>query len=296
MIAPYGGIYASHMRNESYDSLRSIQEVLEVGRQAGVAVCISHHKILGRKNWGLQKQTLALIAQAVEEGIRVTCDQYPYTCNMTTLGACMPPWHFDQGAAALSQRLKDPLFRQQVRQEMADENTPYDNYYLNAGGWQGVLVASAPNSPCAEGKTIEAYAKELGQDPFAVFFDLMVENQNACIAVYSSMCDEDVFDIALAPNTVVGTDGLARSLQEKGHPRAYATFPHAIHYFVKEHHIMSLEEMIHRMTGLPAQRFHLPTKGVLANGMDADLLVIDYDQFQDMATYTDSNALTQGLR
>ena len=110
------------------------------------------------------------------------------------------------------------------------------------------------------------------------------------------MCEQDVFEIALAPNTVVGTDGLVRSMTEKGHPRAFATFPHAINYFVKEHHIMSLEEMIRRMTSMPAQRFHLPTKGVLANGMDADILVIDYDRFVDRATYTNSNALTEGLR
>ncbi len=296
VIAPYGGIYASHIRNESYDSLRAVQEVLEVGRRAGVAVCISHHKILGRSNWGLQKKTLKLIEEAVKEGLSVTCDQYPYTCNMTTLGACMPPWHFDEGMAALAEKLKSPALRQKIRGEMESAETPYDNYYLNAGGWGGVLVASSPNNPSAEGKTVEQYANELGQDPFDTYFDLMVVDQNASVAVYSSMCDEDVFEIALAPNTVVGTDGLVRSMTEKGHPRAFATFPHAINYFVKEHHIMSLEEMIRRMTSMPAQRFHLPTKGVLANGMDADILVIDYDRFVDRATYTNSNALTEGLR
>ena len=295
VIAPYGGIYASHMRNESSGVVDAVKEVLEIGRRAGVAVWISHHKILGRDNWGLQKETLKLLDEAEAEGLQVTCDQYPYNRNMTTLSACMPPWYFDQGMSWLLNQLGDPAFRAKVRKEMEDPATPYDNYYRNAGGWPGVLVTWAENLPQAEGKSIAEYAQELGQDPFDVFFDVLLASKGTSMAVYSSMCDEDVFEIAKSKHTVVGTDGTTRSLGEKGHPRSYGTFPHAINYYVKQNHIMSLEEMIHRMTLKTAVRHHIDNKGAIRDGYDADLLVIDYDRFEDKATYTDATAMTEGL-
>lgn len=295
VIQPYGGIYASHMRNESYDSLKSVEEVLEIGRRAGVPVFISHHKICGKSNWGLQKETLKLINDATKEGIRVTCDQYPYACNMTHLNACIPPWYFDKGIAAMAELLKDSNMREKIRREMEDSKTPYDNYYLNAGGWNGVLVSSSPKTPQVEGKFISDYADEIGKDPFDAFFDIMIENNGESSAVYSSMCDEDVFEIALAPNTVVGSDGLTRAPGEKGHPRAYGTFPRAICYYVKENGIMTLEEVIRRMTSMPAERVGLKSKGVIKNGFDADIVIFDYDKLEDKASYTNSCLLTEGI-
>ncbi|MCD4836681.1 D-aminoacylase [Phocea massiliensis] len=295
VIRPYGGIYASHMRNESYAVVEAVRETIDIGRQAGVPVFISHHKVCGKDNWGLQKETLRLIHEARPEGIMVTSDQYPYACNMTHLNACVPPWHFDQGVQTMAERLKDPATRQKVRAEMEDPASPYDNYYRNAGGWEGVLVSSSPKCPEVEGKTIAQYAKETGRDPFEAFFDILVANQGASSAVYSSMCDEDVFAIAKDENTVVGTDGLTRKPGEKGHPRAYGSFPRAICYYVKENGIFTLEECIHRMTGLPAERLMLPGKGRIAEGYDADLVLFDLERLRDRATYTDPCALTEGL-
>lgn len=134
VAASYGGIYTSHIRNESYDSEKAVAEVIEIGRQAHIPVEISHNKILGKSNWGLQKKTLKMVEDVRKEGIEITCDQYPFTCNMTHLNACIPPWHFDKGIAAMAEQLKDPAVRAKIRGEMEDPNTPYDNYYLNAGG------------------------------------------------------------------------------------------------------------------------------------------------------------------
>lgn len=295
VIAPYGGIYASHMRNESHDSVKSVNEVLDVGRRAGVPVIISHHKILGKRNWGLQKETLALIENAVREGIRVTCDQYPYACNMTSLAACIPPHYFDKGIGAFSARLTDPTVRKEVRREMEDPASDYDNYYLNAGGWPGVLVCAAPKTPAAEGLSVAAYAEKAGKDPFDAFFEIMAANNGEVTAVYSSMRDADVFDIALAPNTVVGSDGLVRLAGEKGHPRGYGTFPRAICYYVKENKVMTLEECVRRMTSLTAERFGLGTRGAIRPGNAADLVIFDFEALRDGATYAESNLLTEGL-
>lgn len=295
VIKPYNGIYASHMRNESYDVVESVKETINIGRLAGVKVDISHHKTLGKVNWGLQKETLRLIQEARDEGIDVFCDQYPYTCNMTHLNACIPPWHFDQGFDVITDKLKTPEFRAQLRREMSDPETKYDNYYLNAGGWGGVLVSSAPFTPEAEGRFVSEYAESIGTDPWEVFFDLMAANRCECGGVYSSMCEEDVCEIAMAPFCIVGSDGLTRSWEEKGHPRASGTFPHAITYFVKEKGIIPLENMIRKMTGMTADYLAIKNKGYLHNGYDADLVIFDYDRLQDTATYSNPNSITEGI-
>lgn len=295
VIKPYNGIYASHMRNESYDVVESVKETIDIGRQAGVKVDISHHKTLGKVNWGLQKETLRLIHEAREEGIDVFFDQYPYTCNMTHLNACIPPWHFDQGFDAITQNLRNSEFREQLRKEMEDPETKYDNYYLNAGGWSGVLISSAPHTPEAEGCYVSDYAESVGKDPWDAFFDLMADNRCECGGVYSSMCEEDVCEIAMDPYCIVGSDGLTRSWKEKGHPRASGTFPHAITYFVKEKGIISLEQMIQKMTGRTAEYLAIKNKGYLRNGYDADIVIFDYDLLQDTATYANPNSITQGI-
>ena len=295
VIAPFNGIYASHMRNESFAVVEAVEETIDIGRRAGVAVDISHHKMAGRDNWGLWKKTLPRIHQAKDAGIPATCDQYPYTRNMTTLRACIPPWYWSEGLGVMTERLKDPGFREKLRAEMEDPATKYDNYYRNPGGWEGVYVASAANTPLAVGKFVADYAAEIGKDPWTAYFDLLVENNCVVGGVYCAMCDEDVCAIIQDPYCVVGTDGCTISWQSKGHPRASACFPHAINYFVKEKKILTLEQMIHKMTGLTAERLMVPNKGLLQDGYDADVLILDYENLKDLATYDDPNRLTEGM-
>jgi len=295
IIAPYGGIYASHMRNESEYILTALEEALNVGRETGVQVMISHHKVMGKKHWHLQKEALKLIDKAVEEGIRVTCDQYPYTWNQTALNVIVPPWHFDKGVEEMAAHLSDPDVRNMIKREIEDPVSTYDNFYQNAGGWDGVMVTSSPETPHAEGKTIAEYAHEQGEDPWTVFFDILLKNKGDSSAVFNTMSDQNLFDVIHNPNVVVGSDGLTRAMNEKGHPRAYGTMPRAVNYFVRENSVMSLEQMIHKMTGLTAQRLGFLTKGIIKTGYDADLLILDYERFYDKATYVDPCALTDGI-
>ena len=295
VIEPFGGIYASHMRDEANFIVDAVKETINVGRQAGVRVDISHHKMLGKPNWGKQKETLRLIHEANDEGISVICDQYPYTRNMTTLNACMPPWYFENGFASMTDKLRDPAFREKLKAEMEDPATPYDNYYLNAGGWGGVYVYSSSKTPLAEGRYITEYAEMVGKDPWTAFFDLCVENNCSTGGVYSSMCDEDVCEIIRDPYCIIGSDGLTRSWKEKGHPRASGTFPHAITYFVKEKGILTLEQAINKMTGLTADYLRIKNKGFIREGYDADLVIFDFDKLQDTATYSNSNSITEGI-
>lgn len=295
VIAPFDGIYASHMRNEAEGVVESVKEVIDIGRKAGVRVNISHHKVLGKPNWGKQKETLELISRANDEGIKVLCDQYPYPKCMTSTNACMPPWHLAGGYDVLSEKLKSKEFRSQIKREMEDANTPYDNFYLNAGGWDGVYVTSAPNVPTSEGMYISEYAKSIGKDSWDAYFDMCIESNCRSSAVYSSMCDEDTCEIFKSPYCVVGTDGLTRSIEECGHPRACASFPHALTYFVKEKKIVTLEEAIRKMTGLTADYLNVKNKGYIKEGYDADLVIFDFDSLRDTATYDNPVSCAEGI-
>jgi len=295
VIAPYNGIYASHMRDESTYVVESVKETINVGRRAGVIVDISHHKMLGKPNWGKQKETLRLIHEANEEGIRTICDQYPFTRNMTSLNACIPPWHFADGFVVMTEKLKDPDFRAQLKKEIEDPATEYDNYYLNTNGWTDILVCTASLTPEAEGKTVAEYAELIGKDPWEAFFDICEQNKCATCAVYASMCDDDVCEIIRDPYCVVGSDGIGSRWEIPNHPRASATFPHAINYFVKDMGILSLEEAVHKMTGLTADYLGIKNKGFIKEGYDADLVIFDFDKLEDTASYSGGNGITEGI-
>lgn len=295
VMAPYGGIYTTHIRNESFDLLPSIEEAITIGREAGVSVNISHFKVMGRTYWGNHKAAIAAIEKARAEGLDITCDQYPYNCSMTIYTPCMPPWHFSEGNDVLIEKLRDPAFRAQVKAEMDDPASDYENFYLNSGGWEGVSICSAPETPLAEGKTVAQYAREIGADPFEAYFDLVVANRGVGTAVYHSISDEDIYDIIRLPYVMVGSDGLVGSLTEKCHPRGWGTMVRALCAFTKDKPILPLETLIHRNTGMAASRFGLKNKGLLRQGYDADLVLMDYENLQDNATYTNPTALAGGI-
>ena len=294
-MAPYGGIYATHMRNESNNLLASVQEAIEIGRCAGVAVNISHFKVMGRANWGTHKAAIDAIDQAHAEGLDITCDQYPYHCSMTQYTPCMPPWHFSQGLEHLVEKLKSPEFRAQVKAEMLSSATDYENLYLNAGGWDGIAICTSPCTPEAEGLTVADYAKKTGKDAFDAYFDLVVANKGLGTAVYHSISDDDIFDIIKLPYVMVGSDGLVNSRYEKCHPRGWGTMVAAICEFTKKRNILPLEELIHRMTEMSAKRYSLKGKGVIREGYDADLVIFDYENLANNASYITPTELAGGI-
>lgn len=295
VVAEFNGFYASHIRNESEFVVESVEEVLNVGRKVGVRTCISHHKVQGKKNWGKQNITLEMIDKANADGFHTTCDLYPYPRSMNVMRSCLPPWHYSNGIPAFIEKLKTREFRDQLRAEMTSYDTPYDNFYLSSGGWEGVYIASSDATPDAPGHFMSDYAAKLGKDPFETYFDLLVENEGKVSGVYCTMSEDDMCRIAKSPYCVIGTDGCTVSWKHKGHPRASAAFPHAIDYFVKEKKIFTLEEMIYKMTGLTADRLELPGKGLLKDGYDADLLILDYENLHVNATYDDPNRKTDGI-
>lgn len=291
IVAEYDGIYATHMRNEASDVLEAVQEAITVAERAGCRLDISHHKICGRDNWGLSVQTLQLIHEAISRGVRITLDVYPYTASCTHLNVCLPAAFFSHGPEKMGRLLADPAVRAELKAEMM----ALDGRYRHCGGWSGILVTSAPKNPEAMGLTIEEYAGKLGKDPFDTFFDLVQQNGHAAQAIYFSMSEEDLQRIMADENAVVGTDGLVKDLDTPTHPRGFASFPKAIRYFVREKKLFTLEEMIRKMTSLPAERFGIRNKGAILDGYDADLLLIDPDRVADRADYTNGMALCDGI-
>lgn len=295
VVAEYGGVYATHMRNESYDVVTSVKEALRIGREANLPVFISHHKVQGRPNWGLSAETLRLVAQARSEGQMVTVDQYPYLASMTNINAVVPPKYFAGGVSGLAKLAADPSARARMKADILSPDTPFENQYLNCGGWEHIQISSLVNTPEYDGMTIAEAAQARNQDGFDAYFDLLAANEGIGTAIYFSMCEEDLCRIFMAPDTVVGTDGLFRAWGEKVHPRAWGTFPHAICYFHKEKKLLSLEDMIHKITLLPAQRTMLDHKGAIQEGWDADLVLFDYQKLRDVADYKHSNELCEGI-
>jgi len=295
VVAEYDGIYTTHMRNESNDVIASIEETIQVAKGAGCRTHISHLKVCGKPHWGTSKKMIEMLEAAQKEGVRITADQYPYTATMTHLSVSIPPKYFTNGISGVVELLKDPAIRQTIKAEILDENTPFDNQYLNCEGFDGIFIAHCALTPEYAGATIGETAKKLGMDAFELFFDILIRNKGLASAIYFCLSDKDVFDIIKSDHVMVGTDGIVKSGESPTHPRAYGSFPRAIRYFVKENKLLSLEHMIYKMTGFTAEKMMIDSKGSIIDGMDADLVVFNYDTICDRADYVESNQLADGI-
>lgn len=290
-----GGMYATHVRDESDGLVEAEQEAVRCAQGADIPLIISHFKAAGRRNWGKPQRILKEVFDpAIARGLQITVDHYPYLAGMTSLNVSIPPRFRKDGMEALLRHLEDPAALQEIRAEM-EEPHGYDNYIYNSGGFGGALVSSCPFFHGAEGMTIAAYGEKTGQEPFEAYMDILRQNKGLGLGVYFHMCEEDLLAIAQYPHSVIGTDGLLGKPEENGHPRAFASFVRAIEYYVREKKLFSMEEMIRRMSGLPADRLGLYGKGLIAAGMDADLVLLDLDTLRTRADYTDSNRTCLGV-
>ena len=295
VIKPYGGIYATHMRNEARNVVESVKESIHIAETAGVPLAISHHKVCGRQFWGKSTETLKLVEEAIARGVDVIMDQYPYEANMTGYKVCIPPWHFSEGLDALRKKLEDPAWREKIAAEMNDPDGGYDNFYLNSGGFSGVLIGTSPNVPEAEGMTIAEYAKSVGKDDMTAYFDLLLANNFVGSGIFFAMDIKEVEKIYCHPRTIVGTDGDTVSMDAKVHPRAWAAFVRPLREFAEEKHLVTFEQAIRKQTAMSAEFWGLKNKGRIAEGYDADLLLIDRSKLRDCATYQNPAQKCDGI-
>ena len=281
----FKGIYTTHMRSESDQQMEAIDETLRIASEAEIAAHISHHKVFGRNNWGQSIDTLRSLATARAKGLSVTCDQYPYSAGSTILAAALPPHIQAQGPSVFAEKLKDPAVRQAIINEIENgSDTPWENFVKGAG-FENIIISVAPRHAEYIGKSIAQIAEMKTTNPYDVFFDLLIEEGMEVIMLVFSMDEADIIRIMQDPLTMIGTDGIPGYGADKVHPRMIGTFPRILGRYTREQGVIRLEEAVRKMTSLPAQTFGLYRKGILREGLDADIVIFDPQTIIDRSTF-----------
>ena len=290
----YGGFYASHIRGEGKELVQSIEEAITIGERGGLPVEIFHLKAAYQPGWGtLMPAAGEKIEQARARGVDVAADLYLYTAGGTGLEAVIPSWAFEGGDAKLLERLRDPAIRVRLKKEIVTGSPGWWNIVEASGGWNNIVLANAQNRDNAkyEGKSLAVIAKEANKEPADAAFDLVAQGGGRVTAIYHMMSEQDVVTALKFSWTSIGSDsGAALKLGQQDaiglpHPRAYGNFPRLIARYVRDQHVLTLEQAIKKMTSWPATRYRLAGRGLIKEGCWADVVIFDYDKIQDRSTY-----------
>jgi len=297
----FGGIYSTHMRNESDSILPAIDEALRIGREAHVPVEIWHIKVAGKHNWGRMQEVVAKINAARASGADVTADTYAYTAWFNDFSAFVPPWAHDGGTAKLVERLRDPATRVRIRKDMLTPSKDWDNEWQEIPGPEAIMIGVVQNPKMLplQGKRLSEIAKLWGKDPIDTLLDFLIDDPYAGVAVFG-MSQPDVTLALQQPWVAIDNDSSGTSPdgllgQEHPHPRAYGTFPRILRKYVREDKDLTLEDAIRKFSALPAQRLRLIDRGVLKSGMWADVVIFDPATVRDLATFDNPNQLSEGM-
>jgi len=298
----FGGIYATHMRTESDSVLEAIDEAVRIGREAHIPVEIWHFKAAGKKNWGRMPELVARVNQARASGVDVEADTYAYTAWFNSMSAFVPAWAHDGGDAKLIERLRDPATRARIRKDMETPSKEWDNEWDEISGPQDVLIGVVQNPELKEfqGKRLSDVAEAWHKDAIDTLLDFLIEDKAFTGCAVVGMSEPDVVLALEQPWVSIDNDSSGTSPEgilgeEHPHPRAYGTFPRILRKYVREEKKLTLEEAIRKFSALPAQRMRLSDRGVLKQGMWADVVVFDPDKVRDLATFDEPNRLSEGM-
>jgi len=295
VVGKYGGFYASHVRDEgdrgTYPA--AIAEAVEIGEKAGVPVEISHLKALGRRAWGKVKDALKIVDDARMRGVDVTCDMYPYNASGTGFMAWVPKWSHEGGFDKFLERLKDPELRRKIVEETG---AVLDD---RGGPERAVLTRFSPNREY-EGKTLKEISTMKSKDPVEAIIELIVEAKGEAPVVNFNMLDDDVKAVMRHPVVMFGTDGYSLAPygilgRGKPHPRSYGTYPRVLGRYVRDEKLLTIEDAIRKMTSLPAQKLGLQDRGLIKEGMYADIVIFHPETVNDKATFTDPHQYPDGI-
>jgi len=304
VAADYGGIYASHIRDEGRGLVGAVQEAIEVGERGGLPVEIFHYKGAYEPGWGtVIKEAAVEIEAARSRGVDVAADMYPYTAGGSGLEATIPSWAFDGGMDSVRARIGRDDVRDRMKGELVTGYEGWWNIVEAAGGWDGVVLVNARNDENAhfEGKSITQIAQEWGKDPADAAWDLVAAGQGRVMAIYHMMSEEDVKWALQRPWTSIGSDAGAAltpgSADVLGlpHPRSYGTFPRVLGKYVRDEQVLTLAEAVRKMTSWPATRMRLDRRGVIREGAWADITIFDLDRVSDQATYDEPVLFPVGI-
>jgi N-acyl-D-amino-acid deacylase len=301
--AKFGGVYATHMRSEGNDVLGALDEAIRIGRDAPIPVEIWHIKAAGKPNWGRMPQIIAKIDSARASGVDITANTYAYPAWFNSMSAFVPPWAHDGGDKALIARLKDPAMRQRMRKDMESNDGTWDNEWQEIPGPEAVLVSVVQNPKVLplQGKTLADIAKTRRTDPINTLFDILVEDEAFTECAVFAMSEPDIVLALQQPWTSIDNDSQGAAPdgllgKEHPHPRAYGTFPRILRKYVREDHALTLEDAIRKFSALAAQKMRLADRGVLKEGMWADVVVFDANEIRDLATFENPNQVSVGMR
>ncbi|PYS46294.1 MAG: dihydroorotase [Acidobacteria bacterium] len=292
----YGGIYATHQRSEANALDSSLAEVFEIGRRAHIPVEIWHLKTAYKKNWGRMPEILKRIEAARASGLKINANVYPYTAASTALTACLPPWALEGGNERMLERLRDSKTRERLKREIMTDSKDWENIFLGSGGGSGVLISSVvyPELENLQGKRISEIAADEKKDDLDALFDLILADKGETSAIYFMMSEDDLRAALRSPFVAICTDSGARAIDgplstAKGHPRGWGSYPRILSRYVRDEHLLTIEEAVHKMTGLSAERVGLKDRGTLRQGAYADITIFDPQTVRDRSTFENPN-------
>ena len=296
VVGAMGGYHSSHMREEASHVLDSVKETIRIGEEGLLPTQITHHKIIGKANWGQSVETLKLVEAARARGVDVTLDQYPYTASSTALNSLFPRWALEGGRTSLLERMAATDQRARIK-------TGIEDAILNdrgAGDPKNVVISNCGFDAALAGKSLAELTRARGVAvtiPNAAETAMELEKQGSCGAIYHAIDEQDVLRIMRFPFTMIASDGdIPVFGRAAPHARSYGTFARVLGYYVRDQHVFGLEEGVRRMTSLPAGRLKLWDRGLLRPGMKADLAIFDPALIGDKATFEKPHQYSVGVR
>ena len=292
----HGGIHISHMRDEAFGVLDSVRETIRIGEEGGLPTQVTHHKIVGPRNYGKSVETLKLLDAARERGVDATSDQYPYTASSNAfVASMMPQWAQEGGREQMLARLKNPS----SRKEIAAETVRIIREERGGGDPKNVFLAHCDFDAAMAGRNLADVARLRGMEPTienGAEAAIWVVEQGNCQGVYHAMSEQDLERIMRHPATMIASDGWVMILgRGVPHPRSYGTFARVLGVYVRDRKTIALEDAVRKMTSFPAQRLRLNDRGVLRPGMKADITIFDPARVRDMATFEKPHQYAEGF-
>jgi len=299
VAAHYDGIYASHIRSETDRLFEAVEESIQIGKQAEIAVQISHIKLEGYRNWGGIDRLVDILENAGSRGVSVGCDQYPYDAGMSWLAYILPYWAQTGGAKAVAKRLSDTEVRTRLRNDWEENRSQWEER-SGMHDWNDILITGCHTRPEVQGKRVAEIASEEDKDPLDTALDLIVISEGHVECVCFGQLEANVRALLRHPLVVVGSDGESLApygilAQSMTHPRSYGTFPRVLGHYVGQEKVLSLEEAVKKMTSVTATRFGLTDRGMIREGAWADLVLFDAHTVVDKATYTNPHEYPTGI-
>jgi N-acyl-D-amino-acid deacylase len=300
--AEFDGMYVSHMRDEGAHMLEAIDELITIARETGIRAEIYHLKSSGQQNWSLFDDAVQMIEDARADGLHITADVYTYPAGSTGLNVTVPPWVQDGGFEASLERMRDPEIRERIIEEMNTPSDEWENMYLLAGSLDNILLVNFRNEALKPltGKTLAEVVEMRGTSPENTIMDLIIEDGSRVGSVYFTQSEDIVRRAVALPWVSFNSDAASLApegvfLKSNPHPRAYGSFARVLGKYVREEKVITLEEAVRKLSGLPAKNLKLDRRGELQEGYFADVVVFDPETIQDHATFVEPHQYATGV-